>query len=645
VGDKPAAETITVIEVDQMVIDGQGETTMQQSQATLQVQATLHNGHPDNGIVDQTVEPLQAPPPPPAETAPKLFDIDLDKIYSYVAKSRYLTPDEFLDDIKKIVYNAEITQYQDLERLQRAQAMQAAAELSLQFDTQFSLECGRMAVREHKRREVYRKIKEKEKQEKAAKDGSGPHTPPLGARRSARQNGQAPEIPITDPEKLARRLKRQRTTENGGLESTGSEEENLGYAGTTNIDGLEGRETKRTRLDAMEEDDEHDPLDLVSTNTPVRNGTARNGVHFNQRVETIPPTPPSHIQRDLLNQHAHYHAAHHPVHFNQMGQDSPHQHVPQYGVSDIPMQIDHMRVPSHQSHYGGFGGAPLMHDTQMPASSLNTFASGSGFNGGINRGFNAALLNPAPPAEHNVFSVSPTPQPHVQSPTHAFGNQHSMQPYQPHGGSSQYHPPQSQYDSYSQPPPNPDNLTPHGPPSAPILQRPGSANPFMEPSAAEQLSNSLRPIPVPDLRRDFPDQPTFNPDNILNLPPIRRSKSPQPERMPTPTPGHLNSDVKGDNSEIQTDVTVQIERTPTPLPDFVCDDALVENLRQRLKQTTAALNVEQLEQLRATCLSAVWRHRKEWDRSKLIDELMDIAAEFVEEVQGYEDGEDPMDDM
>jgi len=76
-----------------------------------------------------------------------------------------------------------------------------------------------------------------------------------------------------------------------------------------------------------------------------------------------------------------------------------------------------------------------------------------------------------------------------------------------------------------------------------------------------------------------------------------------------------------------------IERTPTPpLPDFHVSPELVSSLRQLLTSDTTGLTIEQLEQLRATCLGTVWRHRKDWDRNELVTELLKEMKEFVEEV-------------
>jgi hypothetical protein len=77
---------------------------------------------------------------------------------------------------------------------------------------------------------------------------------------------------------------------------------------------------------------------------------------------------------------------------------------------------------------------------------------------------------------------------------------------------------------------------------------------------------------------------------------------------------------------------MEVVRTPTPLPDFHLDAYGMEQLKDYLRVSTAELNIEELEQLRATCLAAVWRHRTEWDRTALVGELLSIAKEFVQEV-------------
>ena len=78
-------------------------------------------------------------------------------------KGKYLTPADFLDEVGKMVYNADVRSYEDRERLYRAQAMYTATQVSIQeFDPQFRLECERMAARERKRRDQ-RRAERKEK--------------------------------------------------------------------------------------------------------------------------------------------------------------------------------------------------------------------------------------------------------------------------------------------------------------------------------------------------------------------------------------------------------------------------------------------------------------------------------------------------
>jgi hypothetical protein len=88
-----------------------------------------------------------------------------------------------------------------------------------------------------------------------------------------------------------------------------------------------------------------------------------------------------------------------------------------------------------------------------------------------------------------------------------------------------------------------------------------------------------------------------------------------------------------------TPMEIEIERPLTPLPDFHVSPNLVDRLSLLLKDQTANLTVEQLEQLRATCLGAVWRYRKEWDRDELVRELMKCVGEFVSEIEEFDSDE------
>ncbi|GAA5916804.1 hypothetical protein JCM8208_004779, partial [Rhodotorula glutinis] len=76
-----------------------------------------------------------------------------------------------------------------------------------------------------------------------------------------------------------------------------------------------------------------------------------------------------------------------------------------------------------------------------------------------------------------------------------------------------------------------------------------------------------------------------------------------------------------------------MEATPPPPPPFVLPEAEVDALSSFLTSRTDALNSDQLEQLRAACFDAVWRARSAWDRSAVVQELAELAHEFVDEVE------------
>jgi len=173
----------------------------------------------------------------------------------------------------------------------------------------------------------------------------------------------------------------------------------------------------------------------------------------------------------------------------------------------------------------------------------------------------------------------------------------------------------------------------------------------------------LNPLPSPQdvsssysslANGDIPLSSTASTTSILPITP--QINSPNPFLSPHPI-DPLQLSAEGSHSEYQQSVPVaepslaqpqvaensnqpspvppqamEIERTPTPLPDFYVDETELSGLKEVLCTRTNPLNVEELEQLRATCLGAVWRHRTEWNREKLIRELLNITNEFVEEV-------------
>lgn len=386
-----------------------------------------------------------------------LFDVDLERMNIDLYRGKYLTPDDFLEDIRKIVHNAYARINEDPERLFRAQAMLTAAEVSIQdFDPQFRLECQRMAGREKRRREQFRKEKEKEKQPIQ----NGTYAP--GTRRSARNNGQEPEMLITDPVLLERRLKRQRSN---GVETTPSEDENG------------ERVAKKSRTEGQD-----------APASPLAAGGRSMSVRFADEVQAAAP-----------------------------GSSSP-------------------------------IGAPS-------SSPSGLEASGSGLDPPRRNGFDPALLNPMSPTDLRASVPMDPPDNPFSDPMPVISKE---------------------------PTPQPVANGPNGLPSDAQIILDGDGDQRMDTSPTHELTDVTALASAP---------------------------GPQPEQL------------------------MEIERSPTPpLPDFHLSEDLLGELKAYLRDETGSLNVEQLEQLRATCLGIVWRHRTEWDRDALLKELGAEARSFVEEV-------------
>ena len=77
---------------------------------------------------------------------------------------------------------------------------------------------------------------------------------------------------------------------------------------------------------------------------------------------------------------------------------------------------------------------------------------------------------------------------------------------------------------------------------------------------------------------------------------------------------------------------------PPPPPPFLLPQAQFASLTTLVASRTNNLNVEQLEQLRAMLLDAVWRRRADWDRAGMIEEMRGVLEEFVGEVEEDQDG-------
>ncbi|GAA6060222.1 hypothetical protein JCM10212_002301 [Sporobolomyces blumeae] len=172
-------------------------------------------------------------------------------------------------------------------------------------------------------------------------------------------------------------------------------------------------------------------------------------------------------------------------------------------------------------------------------------------------------------------------------------------------------------------PPMPVGAAPSGSPDK--AATPADPSFLSGPVASASTSNPfLFPLPSPSRARDGPMDHEGSRQGTPT--PLAGLSSERPPNGDAPNPTSAPSPEKARSP-------TPMEATPPPLPEFVLPRDAFDAFSALLREGTASLNVDQLEQLRAACFDSVWRGKSEWDRSRLLDEVSELAKEFVEEVQ------------
>ena len=168
-----------------------------------------------------------------------IYTMTLDKMQKRLYHNQYLTSDAFMDDLQKIVTNAEVASDVDADRMFRAHQMQNLAKIMMDpyVDATFRAECKQMERRVVAREEEMRREAEKRKEQES-------HSRRLnGQRYSARVQGEEPEAHcLVDVSTIERAHKRAR--------SQGQEERATGSAELDAVPmDAEDHGVKRVRLD------------------------------------------------------------------------------------------------------------------------------------------------------------------------------------------------------------------------------------------------------------------------------------------------------------------------------------------------------------------------------------------------------------
>lgn len=159
-----------------------------------------------------------------------IYTMTLEKMQKRLYYNAYLTCDAFMEDINKMVSNAEEAREVDADRVFRARQMQNLATILLDqyLDAPFRTECERMAQRVLAREEAARQAAAREKAAEVH------HKRPNGQRYSARVQGEVPEPQdLVDVGAIERAHKRTRSASAGQYAQEDMAED-----------------AKRTRLDA-----------------------------------------------------------------------------------------------------------------------------------------------------------------------------------------------------------------------------------------------------------------------------------------------------------------------------------------------------------------------------------------------------------
>ncbi|ORX34940.1 hypothetical protein BD324DRAFT_609696 [Kockovaella imperatae] len=84
--------------------------------------------------------------------------------------------------------------------------------------------------------------------------------------------------------------------------------------------------------------------------------------------------------------------------------------------------------------------------------------------------------------------------------------------------------------------------------------------------------------------------------------------------------------------EVLAEIATVPEPRPVSYPPFVLPSDLWSRFRSILVESTSALSIDQLEQVRAGCFDRLWRRRADWDRTAVVQECLEWVQEHLIEI-------------
>jgi len=68
-------------------------------------------------------------------------------------------------------------------------------------------------------------------------------------------------------------------------------------------------------------------------------------------------------------------------------------------------------------------------------------------------------------------------------------------------------------------------------------------------------------------------------------------------------------------------------------PQLILDEAEIKNLHQQLVERSSGCSVEQLEQINAALMDAIWKTRGEWNRNTVVHMLSSAFNEIITDIE------------
>ncbi|KAF2756365.1 AAA-domain-containing protein [Pseudovirgaria hyperparasitica] len=132
--------------------------------------------------------------------------------------------------------------------------------------------------------------------------------------------------------------------------------------------------------------------------------------------------------------------------------------------------------------------------------------------------------------------------------------------------------------------------------------------------------------------RDHPDFSMMQPPSVASIPDTQEF------------PHHASQQTNSQPSQSSQPPAIQVTslpQQPTAInallndvaPNLVVDEPYLEQVFDRLAKNSSGLSVEQLEQVNAHLMDAIWRFRHDWNRTHIAEKVIEAFNEVIEDIQ------------